>query len=129
MSEKNLEIVAECFRAWDRGDPDGVVEHYAVDVEIDASRVAEGVFRGRDAVLSYYRTIFETLGFANEELELRPAGDRVVAVTRLRGTGAASGAEVETPFAYIFVLHSGLVQRVEFYPDPGEALKAAGISE
>ena len=86
MSKENLEIVAECFRAWDRRDPD-------------------------------------------EDLELSAAGDMVVAVTRLRGTGTASGAEVETPFAYIFTLRDGLLRRVGFDPDPQEALDAAGVTE
>ena len=129
MYEENLEIVAECFRAWDRGDPEGVVANYAIDVEIDASRVMEGVFRGRDAVLSYYRTIFETLGFANDDLKLLPTDDKVVAVTRLRGTGATSGAQVETPFAYIFTLRDGSVQRVGFFPEPDDALEAAGLEK
>ena len=129
MSQENVEIVAECFRAWDRGDPDGVVANYASDVEVDASRVMEGVYRGRDAVRSYYVTIFESLGFANDDLKLLPTEDKVVALTRLRGVGAASGAEVETPFAYIFVLRDGCVQHVCFYSDPDEALKAAGLRE
>ena len=129
MSEENVRIVGDCFRAWDRADPDGVVANYATDVEVDASRVMEGVYRGRDAVRSYYRTIFESLGFANDELELTAAGDEALAVTRLRGVGTASGAEVETPFAYIFTLRNGCVQRVCFYPDPDEAVEAAGLSE
>ncbi|HEX2127957.1 MAG TPA: nuclear transport factor 2 family protein [Solirubrobacterales bacterium] len=128
MSEDNVEIVAECFRAWDRGDPVAVVANYATDVEVDASRVMEGVYRGRDAVLSYYRTIFETLGFANDDLRLVAAEDKVVAITRLHGVGAASGAEVETPFAYVFTLREGRVQRVCFYSDPSEALQSAGLS-
>ncbi len=129
MSQENVKIVSECFSAWDRGDPDGVVANYASDVEVDASRVMEGVYRGRDAVRSYYGTIFESLGFANDDLKLLPADDKVVAITRLRGVGTASGAEVETPFAYIFTLRDRCVQQVCFYPDPNEALEAAGLSE
>lgn len=129
MSKENLTIVAECFRAWDRGDPDGVVTNYASDVEIDASRIMEGIFCGRDAALSYYRSIFEALDFANDDLRLLATKDMVVAITRLRGTGAVSRAEVETPFAYIFTLRDGCVQRVGFYPDPEEALETAGLSE
>jgi ketosteroid isomerase-like protein len=129
MSQENVELVADCFRAWDRADPDAVVANYAMDVEVDATRVAEGIYRGRDAVRAYYRTIFETLGFANEELELHRAGNKVVAITRLRGVGAASGAEVETPFAYVFTLRNGCVQRVSFHLDPDEAFEAARLSE
>jgi uncharacterized protein len=129
MTEENVEIVAECFRAWDRGDPDDVVANYASDVEVDASRVADGVYRGREAVRSYYRTVFESLGFVNDELKLLPAGDKVVAITRLHGVGAASGAEVQTPFAYVFTLRDGCVQHVCFYPDPTDALDAVGLSE
>lgn len=129
MSQENVEIVAECFHAWDRADLDGVVASYAPDVEVDATRVMEGVYRGRNAVRAYYRTIFETLVFANEELKLLAAEDKVVAITRLRGVGATSGAEVETPFAYLFTLRDRRVQRVCFYAQPDEALAAAGLSE
>jgi ketosteroid isomerase-like protein len=129
MSQENVGIVAACFRAWDRADPDGVVANYTHDVEVDASRLMEGVYRGREEVRSFYGAIFESLGFENNELELHPAGDKVVAITRLRGVGTASGVEVERPFAYVFTLTDGSVRHVALYPDPAEALEAAGLEE
>ena len=78
-------MVADCFRAWDRADLDGVVARYAADVEVDASSLMEGVYRGREAVRAYFRTIFESLSFANDDLKLVAAGDKVVAITRIRG--------------------------------------------
>lgn len=71
----NIAVVRQCFLAWDRKDPEGVLANYAKNVEVDASRVAEGVVQGRTAVLSYYREIFESLSFANEGLELHSVED------------------------------------------------------
>jgi ketosteroid isomerase-like protein len=129
MSQENVDVVADCFRAWDRADLDGVVANYAVDVEFDASRVMEGVYRGRDAVRAYLRTIFESFSFSNDDLKLVAAGDEVVAITQIRGVGAASRAEVEAPFGYVFTVRDGCVQRVRLYSNPDEALEAAGVSE
>jgi ketosteroid isomerase-like protein len=124
---ENIDVVADCFRAWDRGDPDGVVANYAADVELDASALLEGVYRGRDAVREYFRTIFESFTFANEDLDLIPAGAQVVAITTIRGMGTASEAAVEARFGYVFTVADGCVRRVRLYSDPNEALAAAGV--
>ena len=125
--QENIDVVAECFRAWNRGDPDGVVAGYAADVEFDASALMEGVYRGRDAVRDYFRTIVESFTFSNEDLELIPAGARVVAITTIRGMGAASEAAVEARFGYLFTVADGRVRHVRLFSDPNEALEAAGV--
>jgi ketosteroid isomerase-like protein len=56
-------------------------------------------------------------------------GDRVVAVTRQRGRGSASGAGVELEYAQLIAFADGRIVRTEVYLDRERALEAAGLRE
>ena len=67
------------------------------------------------------------VGFEHERV--LDAGERVLGIGRVRGTGIGSGAEVEVPLALLCTFRDGLIVRVEEYLSPDEALKAAGLDE
>ena len=62
--------------------------------------------------------------------ELIDAGDDVVVVTRIRGRGIASGAEVRSnSFAQVARVRDRKIRRWEIYDRAQDALEAAGLRE
>jgi ketosteroid isomerase-like protein len=61
-----------------------------------------------------------------EFLEARDLGEHIVVVGHLRARGRASGAETDSPIAWVVEFANGRVVRMRDYLDPGEALEAAG---
>ncbi len=57
------------------------------------------------------------------------AGDQVVVSAAWRGRGKASGAATEWRHASVVTLREGRVFSIVAYPDPADALEAAGLSE
>ena len=57
------------------------------------------------------------------------AGDRVLAVGRVRTRGKASGVDTEAPVGYVADFRDGKFVRVRTYLAPDEALEAAGLRE
>jgi ketosteroid isomerase-like protein len=64
-----------------------------------------------------------------EVVEIRDAGDRIVAVMRQSGRAKLTGVTVDMLLAQVFTLRDGLETRMEMYADPAEALKAVGLEE
>lgn len=84
------------------------------------------VYRGHAGVRRLFREIRDA--FAEIRIEfsaIRGVGDRVVAVGHMRARGKASGAETETPWAFLAELRQGKGFRIQTYLDPDEALEAA----
>ena len=104
-----------------------VVWHPAMSALLGGS---ETVFRGHDGVRRWFRDVTDALPDAEFAFpDIRDLGNRVVALGRLRARGRVSGAETETPFAYVVDLEDGRMIRVRAYRDHEEALEAAGLSE
>jgi ketosteroid isomerase-like protein len=57
------------------------------------------------------------------------ADDKVLALIRVSGQGAASGAGFEIRIAHLWTIRNGLVVRGEGYGDREQAFEAAGLSE
>jgi len=55
--------------------------------------------------------------------------DRVVAVVRQRGRLRGAGSWVELRLGIVCTLAEGLIQRMEVFATPDEALEAAGLRE
>jgi ketosteroid isomerase-like protein len=87
--------------------------------------IERGTRTGKDGI----RTVLENVvagagGGATFELEeVSERGERVLALTRLRARGAASGAEVLGPLTgAIWTIRDGRVHRIEWHYDVDEAL-------
>jgi ketosteroid isomerase-like protein len=88
------------------------------------------VLAGREAVAEYQREWEETLPNMRFEIErLLDAGERIVGIGSVRGTGKGSGADVGVEIALVYTLSHGLIVRVEEYLRTGDALKAVGLEE
>jgi ketosteroid isomerase-like protein len=100
MSQENVDLVRRTIGAFNSGDWDAWLEYMDEDIE----------WRAADAVID--------------------AGDDVVVVTRIRGRGIASGAEVRSnSFAQVARVRDRKIRRWEIYDRAQDALEAAGLRE
>jgi ketosteroid isomerase-like protein len=138
MSEENVELIRSVTEAWQRGDQESTLEHVAEDVEWDATHVSDvipdiaGIYHGHEGVRTYWRrwlSAWRDLQF--EIQDLMDAGDDVVMlVHNQRQWGRHSGIQFEVPpYAAVYTVHDGVITRVRWFMDQGEALEAAGLSE
>src|SRR5947207_14282173 len=92
-----------------------------------------GVYPGFDELRSFYDDWFSTFPFDDWEQELDEVidcGDEVVvALTRQRGRGSASGVTVELEYAQVITFREGKIVRSVVYTDLDQALKVAGLAE
>ena len=139
MSQENVEIVRRGFEGFRaglaRGDPGAVFDSgvLAPDAEWIPAPNTPGlrpVYRGREGFVEFMGTWTEDFGWSIELERLIDAGnDRVVAMFHQHATGSASGATVELHMALLYELENGRVIRMRNFPDPAEALEAAGLRE
>ena len=88
--------------------------------------VEPGTRRGRRA--------FAGIRDAYDDVRIEPeefidAGDDVVVIARIKGTGRGSGVEVDWRQGYIWTIQSGKGVRFRWFSKPEQALEAAGLQE
>ena len=128
MSEENVELVREVWKAYSRGDYERVAGFH--DPDIAVVTLEDGAVHGNDAVLANYKRWDEAWEGAVTTLEeVTGQGDRVLVAVRFHARGRASGVEVESRFYEVYTVRDGKVLRIDEYEDRTEALKAAGLSE
>jgi ketosteroid isomerase-like protein len=135
MSEENVEVVRSMLAAATAGlRPEQALEFFDPEIVIDATRnvINPGTYTGIDGLERWQADIDEVW----EEIRLEPiefidAGDRIVTVSRLVGTGKGSGIEVtRTSSAQVATVRNGRIVRWEIgFTERGEALEAAGLEE
>jgi ketosteroid isomerase-like protein len=147
MSQENVGVVRRAFELSQeglrRGDP-GAAFDQCVREGIVASNfewragfrggvgvAGMGDVAGREGYLELLTTWTEDFDDYEQETEaiIDADNDRVVAITRNRGTGKGSGAPVELRTAQVFTLEAGRIVRVDVFLKPEAALEAAGLSE
>jgi len=135
MSKENVESFKRGTELLNRRDIESFLEMLDPEVEWYPGLVAllEGettVYRGREEVRALFQDIFEAFAdFRFEFSEIRDLGDRILAVGEMRGRGTESGAEIESPWAFLIQLRNGKATDVRVYLDTKEALETAGLSE
>jgi ketosteroid isomerase-like protein len=131
MSEENIEIVRQLYRAMDARDRAAFAELADPDAEwVPDRRVGEGPVRGRDSIIQFFTDRAAAFDEISTDVEqLWESGDRVLVFVRVRGLGEASGAAFDIRIAHLWTVRDGVVVRGEGYGDREEALEAAGLSE
>jgi ketosteroid isomerase-like protein len=139
MSEENVEIVRQVYKASARRDADTVLAFYDPGIEWDSTRVPWGrlvggpdITRGHEGLREWFREYSEAWESIEDDFkELIDVGhDRVISVVRTRGRGRASGLELEfDEYAAIWTIDDGKIVRVVWFPSREQALEAAGLSE
>jgi ketosteroid isomerase-like protein len=142
MSEENVErwraLIEQLLAASGESDLQAwvtrTVELLDPEVEWDASEVPvpdlAGVFRGKEAVIQWWRewlAAWDTVAF---DYELLDAGDRVLLLVDQRMRGRTTGIEVELgKYAQLATFRDGLITHYKIYSTQAEALEAAGLRE
>jgi ketosteroid isomerase-like protein len=125
----NGDYVRGFAEAWNRGELDRFIDDADPDFEWVAAREHPDALtnRGIDATAEYLRDWLQTMPDLKIEIEeLVEAGDRVLAVMRMTGTGAGSGAQTEVRMAMISTFRNGMPLRTEEFLDPEEARRTLG---
>ena len=133
MSLENVDLVRRTIGAFNSGDWDASLEYMDEDIEWRAADAVpdQDSYFGRDGVRAFWTAWTDNFeGFRLEVEELIDAGDDVVVVTRIRGRGIASGAEVRSnSFAQVARVRDRKIRRWEIYDRTQDALEAAGLRE
>jgi ketosteroid isomerase-like protein len=133
VSPETFASVVEGWECYNRHDFDAMEGHYREDAVLDVSRVYldERPRRGRREMRAYWEQMWEiSAGLRMEPVEvLDLGGGRYLVAMRYGQRGRRSGVDVEQEVALVYTMRSGLVVRVEMYPDRDAALEAPGTAE
>jgi ketosteroid isomerase-like protein len=153
MSQQNVEVVRSGFEAWNAGDMDAfgadVVPLFRDDAAWTRWRTEiEALFEPDCVVvwIAHGQRAIEATGLDDSRqrwldwLEpwetyhaqverIIPAGDKVVALTRVHGRMVGTQHEVELIGASVYLVRDGTVARVEHYANRAQALEAVGLRE
>jgi ketosteroid isomerase-like protein len=130
MSKENVEAFKRGIEASNRRDFETLLERLDPEVEWYPALLAslEGkatVYHGREGVRQWLQEVYEVLAEIHTEFsEIRDLGTRVVAIGHIRTRGKESGAETESPLAYVIDYKDAKATRVQSYLDPQAALDA-----
>lgn len=128
VSRENVERVKQGFAAHNRGDLDALVEFYDPDAVFETLLL--GTHRGNEAIRLIYEENQKTLaGYDVVPVELIDAGDKVVAVVKMEGTGPTSRISLDEGFAFVFTMRGGRCVREQAFRNREEAVEAAGLKE
>jgi ketosteroid isomerase-like protein len=132
MSEENIEMVRSFYEAFNRGDWDAMFRDAHPDFELTTPPQLPnaGTYRGREECQRFLQdglAAFEASIVEPEEFF--ESGDRVVAVYTNRVRPKGSSAEIENRNAQLWTIRDGKVKSVRFFPNPRDALEAAGLCE
>jgi ketosteroid isomerase-like protein len=132
LSRENAETIERFFELYNRREIDAWVGMMAPDLEwhVDPQDPDTTVHRGPEAAKRYGLYWAEMMNAEIEVREVFEAGDdQLVAWTRLKVRGEASGVPTGQDLAFIFKLRGGLVTRIQETQEKREALQAVGLRE
>ena len=120
------------IEAFNRRDAKEFGAFLAEDAEIVPIRAAveKTRYRGRDAARLYCAAVDESWeGLHWEVEEVRDGEGWILALGRIRGRGRGSGVDIDAYGGWLATFRGGLIARFQTFPERGQALEAAGLSE
>ena len=132
MSQENLEVVQRVIQRFADQDIRAALKDIDPEATLDWSdsdALDSGVYIGHAGWRAFMQARDDALGersFETAEV-LTPAADTVIVVGRVRETGRASGAAVETRGATVWTLRDGKVICLKIYQSSHDALNAVGL--
>ena len=133
MSQENVEIVRESyehFQATGQFDPKFTDPEFVWDMSTFGHWPGQQEYHGVEGARKFLDEWLEAWDDWELRLEeLHDAGDQVVAIVRQRAQSKAMGVPVDMTMGQVFTLRDGKQVRMQMYPEPSEALEAAGLSE
>jgi ketosteroid isomerase-like protein len=138
VSHENVEVVLASIDAFNRGDVDAQMSTYSADavavMHVDPEARMPDLLRdrieGRTAMVRWLAETMQAWRFHFEPSEIRAVSDTVVFSNgRLGGEGVASGIRLDNDVGVVFEIRDRLIERVEFFQQVAEALRAVGLEE
>jgi ketosteroid isomerase-like protein len=131
MSEDGSEVIRSSFEAIRTRDIDALVALYDPNSEfrpLTGTLIESGGYRGHEGIRAYFQEVDQVWEMMDPYAEdLRVHGEIVVAIGGCRVRGRESGAEADTPMAWVFRLRDGLILSTQAFSKAEEALSAAGL--
>jgi ketosteroid isomerase-like protein len=130
MPEENVQIVRKVMDAFNRRDAKTFAAYLAEDAKIVPMRAAlEGtIYCGPDAASQYCAAVDESWDNLMWDVEeVRNGRDWVLALGRIRGRGADSGAEIDARAGWVVRFRDGLIASFHTFSDRSAALEAVGL--
>jgi len=128
MTQENEKIVRAFYEAMAPGHRESLRGLQAPDVKYDLPEgmpVGSGHFEGLEDVLDRFLTSFYAafdVRFVAEEFIA--AGERVVAIGRIEGTTRKAGVPIDVPFAHVWTVRDGYLQRLRAFTDTATLAQA-----
>ena len=138
--EKNVELVRRGYEAFNRwaAQPQAMtfedaalsLLHPEVEFHTYPTSPEAGVYRGRDAVISYNQRLFEQFESTRVELEeLLPVGDRVIVVSRQHAVPKAGAESMVVRVIEVWTICDHMLAKRHTFSTREEALEAVGLRE
>jgi len=130
---ENVEVARLSFEAIRSRDIDALLELYNPDIEflpLTGTRVESGGYIGHGGVRDYFEEVAEVWENMRPHAEdVRIVGDQVVLVGGCAVRGRGSGAESDSPMAWVLTIRDGKVSRHRGFRTGQEALAAVGLTD
>jgi ketosteroid isomerase-like protein len=132
MSEENVEVVREAWKAFNDGGIDPRLDYYAEDCVIEdfPELPDHATYEGKAGLRRRNRQFtesWENLTF--QPLEFIDAGDEVLAVVAMRGHGKGSDTPMDAVISFVYEVRNGMIVRDRAFTSKSQALEAAGLRE
>ena len=128
MSQENIALLQRLYEAFNRGDLDDLIDHFAPDAE-QVVAVLGQTHRGRAEIRNSFEEYFELVKAPNTEpIEFIEEGETLVVPVRLHGRLRHTGITDEmipTEMVHVFAIRDGQIVWNYICFDRDEAVKAA----
>jgi ketosteroid isomerase-like protein len=132
MSQQNVEVVRDIYSSWAPGSSpaDSNLLHPDIEWVNPSDALEPGTRRGIEAFTSITEELDDTITDFRMEVErCIDAGDRVVVIATMRGSGSTSGIEIKRRHGSVWTIRDGKAVRFQWFYEPAEALEAVGLSQ
>jgi ketosteroid isomerase-like protein len=134
MSQSNADVLRTGYDSFNRGDLNGILGLLDENVdwhEPDWVLGPGGRYRSGEDVK---RSVFEAPQQSFESFRVEPRefvelGDRVLVLGRFVARPKGSGHEIEVPFAHLWTVRNGRIQRLDGYLDVKELSEIAEVQQ
>jgi uncharacterized protein len=126
VGRQDVELVRHVFDAINRRDVQAVVDAFHPDADMSTltSELVRGdSYHGHEGIREYFSSFADVWDRLHlEPDEVRDLGDRILVLGRWSSRGRGSGAEVESPAAWLFAIRDGKIGFCRAYRNEAEAL-------
>jgi uncharacterized protein len=129
---ENTDVLQRGYDAFGQGDLETIRSIWSDDIEWHGPDYEplpqSGRLQGPDAIFEMFGDLFERWdGLSVVPDEFVEDGDTVVALGHLEGRAKESGEQVKVPFAHVWRLSDGKVERAQILEDTAVLAKALGV--